>query len=1119
MKIVSTIFLVCFLMIIGATQKSQAQCSPGYSQIIVNIIPDSYPAETSWDIKDASNTVIASGTTNNDTLCYLTGNLLHFTIYDSYGDGICCGWGNGSYNVFIDGNLIASGGEFTFYETTFFNYPPGYVSTTLINTYQQLLNHCNNTTLLTPAQINSLADTIQLYHFYLADTLPVISAAFDVINCYETNPGPVFLNAHTTGGFPNAPGALDGFEYDRAIYTIQQDLFEVLYTQNKIVQYSTFLQGRKYLTSNYFPGVCPLPVDSSQKYIATVNASMPTDWGKPTAWSKTPVRRPTGYYLSPGSIGKVKVPDIMVNAGYKILVGAHPLMNSSINPILRFFRVFNTYEITDSVTIIGNPFGGGIYIINPYQASAGLQQIELTNVVPAPFFSAKSYDATTLSQWQNVQRHNPAPWADFESEKFMMQVPTSFIYNYSDPVTLMADWDARMDVVSNLLGYPLVRNNQVLYVMLDVHILYPGYLGIGNPQINNSYSPYDVQNGNSQMWFLVPGAAHMWDSEFHELGHSQLMEKFPGEAEAIVNLISAAIYNELYGIDLDTAFGMSFDNQYWINRDQAAINWMVTHNFRIGNPMDISNTTKDEVRYQFRGYGKYIEIAALFGWGALESYYHQVNLDYINGVPPGPLGQIDDRILKLSKAAGVDLRPLIHFWGVHPQDSAALAQAISSNNLQPSPLICNRLLHYQSIIPMDSAQFDQHARAFFNGPVPPGGDPDYGNGWYNVWLPLYNNSHGDSAVAALQKIIDTYFPNGCECAGLNLPQVTNTQLSKSICSGETTNIALSSNVPGTMFHWSASLTSGNITGFSADSGLVINQVLVNQIASPGIVSYHVIPIIGNCSGTPVDFTVTISPGPVVTFNSCFDTLTTLNAKPIKLNGGIPLGGTYSGPGVNPATGVFTPLTAGLGTKNITFSYTNVALCSARKTRTILVQSTPAFTCGNNMTDIRDNKVYPTVQIGSQCWFASDLNYGAMISSTQNQRDNCLPERYLNSTSFYQWDELMLYDDTQGLQGLCPPGWHVPTEGDWNILFANWAGNGFAGAPLKYSGYSRFNALLTGANHINVQWDFQNFAVFFWSSTAHGPYKAWAHGMNDYDPSVSLYPSLRSNAFSVRCLKD
>ena len=120
---------------------------------------------------------------------------------------------------------------------------------------------------------------------------------------------------------------------------------------------------------------------------------------------------------------------------------------------------------------------------------------------------------------------------------------------------------------------------------------------------------------------------------------------------------------------------------------------------------------------------------------------------------------------------------------------------------------------------------------------------------------------------------------------------------------------------------------------------------------------------------------------------------------------------------------------------------------------------------------------------------------------------------------YQWDEIMRYDDTPGLQGLCPPAWHVPTEAEWNTLFSFYINNGFAGSPLKYSGYSGFNALLSGVNHFNRQWDFQNFATFFWSSTAYGPYKAWSNGMNDNNPSVSLYPSSRVNAFSIRCLKD
>ena len=106
--------------------------------------------------------------------------------------------------------------------------------------------------------------------------------------------------------------------------------------------------------------------------------------------------------------------------------------------------------------------------------------------------------------------------------------------------------------------------------------------------------------------------------------------------------------------------------------------------------------------------------------------------------------------------------------------------------------------------------------------------------------------------------------------------------------------------------------------------------------------------------------------PVVSFASCVDTITTMNAKPFKLKGGLPPGGQYSGPGVNTTSGIFNPSEVGTGLKTIYYTYTNVYTCSAIKSRTILVQPTSAFICGNNLTDIRDNKVYPTVLIGLQC---------------------------------------------------------------------------------------------------------------------------------------------------------
>ncbi|MCX6250284.1 MAG: SBBP repeat-containing protein [Bacteroidetes bacterium] len=273
-------------------------------------------------------------------------------------------------------------------------------------------------------------------------------------------------------------------------------------------------------------------------------------------------------------------------------------------------------------------------------------------------------------------------------------------------------------------------------------------------------------------------------------------------------------------------------------------------------------------------------------------------------------------------------------------------------------------------------------------------------------------------------------------------------------------------------------------------------------------------------------TMGVAASPIVTLTRCNDSITTTTAQPFRLKGGIPLGGTFSGPGVT--NGIFYPAIAGVGTHIIIYTYTNAALCSASASRSLVISNSSLVVCGNPLTDIRDNKVYPTVQIGSQCWFGANLSFGTMISGSISQRDNCINEKYcLNDitgncelgTVYYQWDELMAYDETLSTQGLCPPGWHVPSEADWNTLFGNYISNAFAAWPLLFTGYSGFNATLSGTRHLNKTWDWSGFATFFWSSTTHGINKAWSYGMNGTDPSISLYPAFRSNAYSVRCLKD
>lgn len=628
--------------------------------------------------------------------------------------------------------------------------------------------HLDGTAVLTDAQLQEQNDRIKQTMYAVATNKENLQQAFALIAAYEKmRGGALFANAATKGGFPNDFYGADGKELDRAVLSIQQSIFDTAYTPANFAAFKDVLTGKKFNSSDWFPGKVKMPADASKIYSARINATMDKDVDLRTAYSQSFARRPTGYYLAAGDTAKVTVPASMVNASpsYVIQVGANVHDKYIKSEIKRPFRVANRFPITSEVTEIANPNGGGIYIDVPYLANAGKDvTIKIQNAVPAPFFSSTALNTTTLAQWQLTQRNNPAPWADFMSDKYMMTLPTSWIYNYADPATLMNDWDSRMDAVSDLLGRNRIRNNQILYLIVDTS-LYSDAFGIGYPTGNNGYDPGNSTDGNNKSWFLTPGKDFS-EIEFHELGHAQLFSNFPGEGEAAVNLLTVAVGNKLYGVDIDAGLGKSMNGTSYLGRELAAVNWMVTPNFRAGNAMDISNSTKNEVRYQQRGYAKYVEIAALFGWDKIGAFYAEENRVFQqNLVPAGKgLGEVDSRILRMSIAAKVDLTPLIHFWGVQPVNAAALSSAISGAGLAPSALIYDRLVNYQSMIPMDNAAFQAHAVKFLNKPVVQingtNKSPDYGEGWYFFWLKTYGVAEGQAAQTAMTNILKKYFPTG-----------------------------------------------------------------------------------------------------------------------------------------------------------------------------------------------------------------------------------------------------------------------------------------------------------------------------------------------------------------------
>ncbi|WP_298541495.1 T9SS type A sorting domain-containing protein [uncultured Aquimarina sp.] len=102
-------------------------CASG--DVTLSITFDNYPQETSWTVTDSGGTVVASesystanpdGSTVTETISGLANGSYTFTISDSFGDGICCGFGNGSYTLSSDAGTIVTGGEFGNSEATDF---------------------------------------------------------------------------------------------------------------------------------------------------------------------------------------------------------------------------------------------------------------------------------------------------------------------------------------------------------------------------------------------------------------------------------------------------------------------------------------------------------------------------------------------------------------------------------------------------------------------------------------------------------------------------------------------------------------------------------------------------------------------------------------------------------------------------------------------------------------------------------------------------------------------------------------------------------------------------------------------------------------------------------------
>ncbi len=214
-----------------------------------------------------------------------------------------------------------------------------------------------------------------------------------------------------------------------------------------------------------------------------------------------------------------------------------------------------------------------------------------------------------------------------------------------------------------------------------------------------------------------------------------------------------------------------------------------------------------------------------------------------------------------------------------------------------------------------------------------------------------------------------------------------------------------------------------------------------------------------------------------------------------------------------------------------------------------------YSCGGPFTDSRDGKSYTTVAIGTQCWMAKNLNVGIRIDGASNQSENGTIEKYCYDDlpanciiygGLYQWHEMMQYTTTPGVQGICPEGWHLPTDAEWTTLtdYVNSVPDFLCNSNTTYiakaladstlwnsttvtcavgnnlvaNNATGYSGLPGGYRYTNGSFMNVGNYTYWWTSTEED-FGAWFRDLNYVSPEVYRFYNYKVGGFSVRCLRD